>query len=83
MLDLEDEYVSPESCILDMARKMREAKLIYECYVEEALDEKKRFNEAIVNKRSFDIGVDFQTKSPKRNFIEIRPLLAWSISGGR
>ena len=68
VFDLEDEYVSPESCILDMARKMREAKLIYESYVEEALNEKKRFNEAIVNKRSFEIGdlvLIFKRKVPK------------------
>ncbi len=56
VFSFEEEYNSSENCILEMARKMREARVIYESYVTEALDEKKRFNEAIERKRSFDVG---------------------------
>ena len=64
----EEEYGSSENCVLEMARKMRQARITYESYVTEAIDEKKRFNEAIQRKRCFEIGdlvLIYKRKIPK------------------
>jgi len=49
-------WLNREQCILEMVKRMRLAKEIYEAQVKELVDENKPKNEAIVNKKTFDLG---------------------------
>jgi hypothetical protein len=49
-------WLNKEQCILEMVKRMREAKRLYEQQVANAVDGKKRLNEAIGNKKTFKLG---------------------------
>lgn len=49
-------WMNKEQCILEMVKRMREAKRCYENQVSIAIEEKKRMNDAIRNKKEFKLG---------------------------
>ena len=49
-------WLNKEQCILEMVKRMREAKRLYQQQVTEAVEEKKRMNDSIEHKKSFQLG---------------------------
>ncbi len=56
VFDQSEPYISKEQCLLEMTRRMREAKLLYEEKVNEAIKKKQEFNDAIKKRKKFDVG---------------------------
>jgi hypothetical protein len=56
VFDQSESFISKEQCILEMTRRMREARQLYEEKVAEAIRKKKEFNESITRRKKFEIG---------------------------